>query len=82
MHGDSIGRMRLVEARYDRGVLTPTEPLALRPGERVKLIVLRGVDEKRWNLARLAKGGSADEHELTEQGLAEWATELDEEDRH
>jgi lipopolysaccharide/colanic/teichoic acid biosynthesis glycosyltransferase len=46
--------MRSVEARYEDGVLKPTEPLNLKPGERVRLVVLRRSDPSRWNLARLA----------------------------
>jgi len=74
--------MRLVEARYEQGLLKPTEPLTLRPGEKVNLIVVRRADPKRWNLGRLAMSGTAEELALGEQGLADWATKLDEEDRH
>lgn len=74
--------MRLVEARYEQGLLKPTEPLTLRPGEKVNLVVVRRADPKRWNLGRLATGGTAEELALSEQGLADWATKLDEEDRH
>lgn len=47
--------MRVVEARFESGLLRPTRPLALRPGERVHLIVVRQPDPQRWDLARLAK---------------------------
>lgn len=73
--------MRLVEAQYEGGLLRPTRPLALRPGERVRLIVVRQADPKRWDMARLAKTCSADELALTEQGLGDWSANLDEEDR-
>ena len=73
--------MRLIEARYEKGLLKPTEPLALRPGESVNLIVVRRADPKRWGLARLARTGTQEESSLTEQGLGEWATALDEEDQ-
>ena len=79
---DSIAFMRLIEARYEKGLLKPTEPLALRPGESVNLIVLRRADPKRWDLDRLAKSGTAEDSSLTEQGLAEWSVTLDEEDHH
>jgi len=72
--------MRLIEARYEKGLLKPTEPLALRPGESVNLIVVRQADPKRWNLERLAKSGTAEEVALAEQGVGEWAATLDEED--
>jgi len=73
--------MRLVEAQYESGLLRPTRPLALRPGERVRLIVVRKPDPKRWDMARLAKTCTADESALTEQGLGNWSAKLDEEDR-
>ena len=73
--------MRLVEAQYDRGLLKPSRPLPLRPGEHVHLIVVRQPDPKRWDMARLAKSCSADESVLAEQGLENWAANLDEEDR-
>ena len=67
---------RVVEAQYDDGVLRPAERLGLRPGERVNLIVVRRPDPSRWDLARLARTASEDDLALTEQGLADWATEL------
>jgi predicted DNA-binding antitoxin AbrB/MazE fold protein len=73
--------MRLIEAHYEEGLLKPETPLALRPGERVALIVVRHPDPERWNLERLAKGGAAEDRDLAEQGLAGWADELDHEDR-
>ncbi len=72
--------MRLVEARYEEGLLKPTTPLALRAGELVNLIVVRRADPNRWNLDRLARSGTTEELALAEQGLADWAKELDEED--
>jgi predicted DNA-binding antitoxin AbrB/MazE fold protein len=73
--------MRPVEALYDGGLLKPTTPLALRPGERVGLIVLRLPDPSRWDLDRLARHGMAEDLVLAEQGLVEWADALDAEDR-
>jgi predicted DNA-binding antitoxin AbrB/MazE fold protein len=70
-----------VEAEYEKGMLKPSTPLALRPGERVHLIIMRQADPKRWDLSRLAQSLAADESELTEQGLEGWAANLDEEDR-
>ena len=69
--------VRLIEAHYENGVLRPAERLSLRPGERVKLVVMRGPDPSRWDLARLAKTGDGDEVPLAEQGLAEWASSLE-----
>jgi predicted DNA-binding antitoxin AbrB/MazE fold protein len=71
--------VRFIEARYEEGLLKPETPLALTPGERVALIVVRHPDPRRWDLARLAKGG-AEDRGLAEQGLAEWAETLDRED--
>ncbi len=68
--------MRFVEARYEDGLLRPVEPLGLRAGERVKLIVVRRPDPSRWDLDRLAKGGASEDLALAEQGLAEWSTAL------
>ena len=73
--------MKLVEARYEKGLLKPTKPLALRPGERVGLIVVRQPDRNRWNLDRLRKASSAEDLELAERGLDDWSARLDEEDR-
>lgn len=72
--------MRPVEARYEDGVLKPTEALPLRSGERVGVVVLRLPDPKRWDLARLARVTPEDE-ELASAGLHDWADALDREDR-
>jgi len=72
--------MRVVEARYEKGLLKPTEPLALRPGERVNLIVVRQADPNRWNLDRLANSGTTEELALAERGLSDWAAKLDQQD--
>ena len=72
--------MRLIEARYEKGMLKPTEPLALRPGESVNLIVVRRADPSRWDINRLAKSGNAEDLTLAEQGIEDWAAKLDEED--
>lgn len=74
--------MRVIEARYEEGLLKPETPLSLRPGEKVGLILVRHPDPRRWNLVQLAKGGIEEDLPLAEQGLAEWADALDDEDRH
>ena len=71
------GFVRLVDAQYDNGVLRPAERLGLRPGECVKVIVMRQPDPTRWDLARLAKTGNAEDLPLAERGLAEWASSLE-----
>jgi predicted DNA-binding antitoxin AbrB/MazE fold protein len=71
--------MRPVAACYDHGVLKPAVPLALRAGEWVNVIVVRRADPKRWDLDRLASG-AAEDLALAEQGLAQWAEDLDAED--
>jgi predicted DNA-binding antitoxin AbrB/MazE fold protein len=73
--------VRVVEAQYDDGVLRPTERLGLRPGERVNLIVVRRPDPSRWNLAKLANTTNEDDIALAEQGLAQWAADLDSTER-
>jgi predicted DNA-binding antitoxin AbrB/MazE fold protein len=73
--------MRVIEARFEEGLLKPETPLALTPGERVALIVVRHPDPRRWDLERLAKSGAGEDRALAEQGLAEWADALDREDR-
>jgi predicted DNA-binding antitoxin AbrB/MazE fold protein len=78
---DSIDPMKLVEARYEKGLLKPTRPLQLRPGERVNLIVVRRPDPNRWNLDRLRKLSSSEDLELAEQGLSDWSATLDKEDQ-
>jgi predicted DNA-binding antitoxin AbrB/MazE fold protein len=72
--------MRVIEARYEEGLLKPREPLALRAGETVGLIVVRRPDPKRWNLDRLRKSTTAEEIALAEEGLGDWAATLDQED--
>jgi len=77
----TINLMRFIEARYEAGLLKPEKPLALTPGERVALVVVRHPDPKRWDLDRLAKSGDREDRALAEQGLAEWADTLDREDQ-
>jgi predicted DNA-binding antitoxin AbrB/MazE fold protein len=72
--------VRAVEALYEDGLLRPSRPLALRPGERVNLIVVRRPDPGRWDLKRLAGAARGEDLKLAEQGLAEWADALDAED--
>ncbi|MBI4460628.1 MAG: antitoxin family protein [Acidobacteria bacterium] len=73
--------MRLVEARYEKGILRPTEPLPLRSGESVNLIVVRRPDPSRWDITRLAKSETAEDLTLAEMGIEDWAAKLDEEDQ-
>lgn len=72
--------MRPIEAHYENGLLRPTAPLALQPGERVTLVVMPHADPSRWNMARLA--GPVDEDQaLAETGLGAWTEALEHEDR-
>lgn len=75
-----IVRMRPVEAWYEDGLLKPAQPLKLRQGEKVAVIVLRHPDRTRWDLKRLATGTPEDET-LAAVGLDAWADALDVEDR-
>ena len=68
--------MRPVEACYEDGLLKPSVPLPLRPGERVSVIVVRHPDARRWDLSRLAMAALEDSA-FAEQGLADWAKSLD-----
>lgn len=77
-----MGAMKLVEASYEAGFLKPKEPLPLRQGEWVNLIVVRRPDPNRWDLDRLKKCANEENIALAEQGLADWSTKLDEEDRN
>ena len=69
-----------INARYEDGVLKPEERLDLRPGERVRLVLLRRSDPARWDLKRLASEPDED-RALAEADLAEWADALEAEDR-
>jgi predicted DNA-binding antitoxin AbrB/MazE fold protein len=69
--------VRPVEAQYQDGILRPSEPLSLRPGERVNLIVVRRPDLSRWDLPKLAMTSGDEDLSLAEQGLAEWDAGLD-----
>jgi predicted DNA-binding antitoxin AbrB/MazE fold protein len=71
--------MRSIEAQFEDGVLKPTERLDLRPGERVRLLVLRLSDRSRWDMKRLASAPDEDV-ELGLAGLDTWADALDAED--
>ena len=76
-----IWPMRLVEAQYEDGFLKPIQPLPLRRGERVGLIVVRRPDPARWDLKRLAATSTGEDIALANAGLDDWADQLDEEDR-
>ncbi|MFH0903102.1 MAG: antitoxin family protein [Pseudomonadota bacterium] len=68
-----------IEAEYVGGMLRPEKPLRLRPGERVRVIVVRKAEPERWDLRRLASK-SGEDSDLAGAGLEEWADALDEED--
>jgi predicted DNA-binding antitoxin AbrB/MazE fold protein len=72
--------MRVI-AHYEGGFLKPEIPLALTPGERVALIVVRQPDPRRWNLERLATEHAGEDQALAEQGLGDWVDILETEDR-
>lgn len=77
----SVETMRPIEAHYENGLLRPSTPLALLPGERVAVVVMRQPDPSRWDMARLAGHGDDDDDALASAGLADWADALDREDR-
>lgn len=70
-------RMRPVEAQYEQGTLKLAQPLPLRPGERVRVIVVRKPDPKRWDLTRLRAADASEDEALAQAGLAEWDRALD-----
>jgi predicted DNA-binding antitoxin AbrB/MazE fold protein len=72
--------MRPVEACYEDGFLKPAQPLKLRQGEKVAVIVLRHPDPIRWDMKRLVADAAEDET-LAAAGLDAWADALDAEDR-
>jgi hypothetical protein len=49
----------------------------LTPGERVRVIVVRQPDPKRWDLAKLRRTNGAEDLALAEAGLSDWDHELD-----
>ncbi len=69
-----------IHAYYENGLLRPVQPLALLPGEEVRLIVVRRADAIRWDPQRLA-AFSAEDEDLAEVGLDQWAADLDREGR-
>ncbi len=76
-----LRRMGIIEAEFKNGVLRPMRRLPLRAGERVGIVVVRRPDPARWNLDRLSQLASAEDKALAEEGLGDWATALDREDR-
>jgi predicted DNA-binding antitoxin AbrB/MazE fold protein len=70
--------MRPVEACYENGFLKPAQPLKLRQGEKVA-VVLRHLDPARRDMKRLAVGSTEDET-LASADLDAWADALDAED--
>lgn len=73
--------VEVIEAEFKNGVLHPMRRLALRPGERVGIVLVRRPDPARWDLARLSKPAGRDEAGLAEKGLTDWASALDREDQ-
>ena len=71
--------MRAIEAEFENGLLKPIEPLPLRQGERVSLVVLRKADPKRWDLEKLALKTREDD-EFARAGLDDWVKQLEVED--
>lgn len=70
-------RMRSVEAKYEQGTLKLAQPLPLSPGERVRVIVVRQPDPRRWDLAKLKRADASEDLALAEAGLSDWDQALD-----
>ena len=80
--GANLPLMQIIEASFENGALHPLRQLPLREGETVGIVVVRRPDPARWNLDRFAKiSTSEEESRLSEDGLDEWATALDDQDR-
>lgn len=80
--GANLPLMQIIEASFENGALRPLRRLPLREGETVGIVVVRRPDPARWNLDRFAKcSASEEESRLSEGGLDEWATALDDQDR-
>lgn len=60
-------------------MLKPAQPLRLKQGEKVGVIVVRRPDPARWDLNRLAQTAAEDEA-LAATGLDAWADALEAED--
>jgi predicted DNA-binding antitoxin AbrB/MazE fold protein len=69
--------MRSVEAKYEQGTLKLAQPLPLSPGERVRVIVVRQPDPKRWDMAKLRGTDTSEDLALAQAGLADWDQALD-----
>jgi len=73
--------MKTFEVRYEDGVLKPSGPLPLSPGESVEVVLIGPTDPKLRNLQRFAAEHGEDLDFLTRVGLEEWSAMLDTEDR-
>ena len=68
------------QAEYRDGILRPDRPLALEPGEKVAVIIVRRAQGSRWDLARIAATSAGVDAELAAGGLVDWAMALNLED--
>ena len=73
--------MKTFEMRYEDGVLKPSMPLPLSPGESVEVVLIGPTDPRLKNLQRFASEHGEDLDFLTRVGLVEWCATLDKEDR-
>jgi predicted DNA-binding antitoxin AbrB/MazE fold protein len=69
--------MRSVEAEYEQGTLKLSQPLPLTPGERVRVIVVRQPDPRRWDLAKFRATETSEDLALSGAGLADWDKAID-----
>jgi predicted DNA-binding antitoxin AbrB/MazE fold protein len=70
-------RMRSVEAKYEQGTLKLAQPLPLTPGERVRVIVVRQPDPRRWDFAKLRGVDASEDLALAGAGLSDWDHAID-----
>jgi predicted DNA-binding antitoxin AbrB/MazE fold protein len=73
--------MKTFAMRYEDGVLKPSKPLPLSPGESVEVVLIGPADPRLQNLQRFAAEHGEDLDFLTRVGLDEWSAMLEREDR-
>jgi predicted DNA-binding antitoxin AbrB/MazE fold protein len=73
--------MKTFAMRYEDGVLKPSNPLPLSPGENVEVVLIGPTDPRLKNLQRFAADHGEELDFLTSVGLEEWSAMLGKEDR-
>lgn len=79
-HRGILPFVKPVEASYENGLLRPAKPLPLAEGEQVRLLVVRKSNPTRWDIKKIAALSDAEDLDLAEAGLDDWASALEAED--